>query len=580
MPIPFGPPDFGPTVTQAKAPPPIGAATVVVTADGTHAVASDPDRDRIVIADLASKTVKAIALAQDDEPGRLVEDAAKRVHVVLHRSGMVATVDVASGAVVERRAVCPDPQGIAVDGERLLVTCASGEIDALPVAGGAATSFARLDPDLRDIVVTPDALLVSRLRSAELIRVAKSDGSVLSRIVPPARASFKSSPRESFVAWRLAKTPAGVLMAHQTAQLDEVDVKAPNGYAGHDCDGVVSTTVTGVATNGDELSVVLQANLLRAVLPVDIAFSPDGRSFAVVAAGNGHTPSAPQVLLAATDGAEAPPEEIDAGFPGPPCIPGDGVANPPGQVVAVTYTPDATRLVAFSREPAAFHVRSVAAPPRASWTTIAAGGASREDTGHAIFHSDSGGGIACVSCHPGGADDGRVWRFTTGARRTQTLQGTLAGTEPYHWNGDVPKIEDFATEVFVRRMAGQPLAADQVDALRAWLTRIPAPPRHRPRDVEAAARGQALFEDPGIGCSDCHAGPKLTNSDTVDVGTGGSFQVPSLLGLGVRAPYLHDGRAKTLLDRFGASGGGDMHGNTSGLSAQQIADLIAWLETL
>jgi hypothetical protein len=44
---------------------------------------------------------------------------------------------------------------------------------------------------------------------------------------------------------------------------------------------------------------------------------------------------------------------------------------------------------------------------------------------------------------------------------------------------------------------------------------------------------------------------------------------------------MHDGCAKTLADRFVAPcGGGDQHGVTSHLGAAQIADLVAYLESL
>jgi cytochrome c peroxidase len=77
-----------------------------------------------------------------------------------------------------------------------------------------------------------------------------------------------------------------------------------------------------------------------------------------------------------------------------------------------------------------------------------------------------------------------------------------------------------------------------------------------------------------------HDGPQLTTNETVDVGTGGEFQIPGLHGVGLRAPYLHNGCAATLHDRFGACGGGDEHGQTSQLSAQDIDDLVTYLETL
>ena len=60
-----------------------------------------------------------------------------------------------------------------------------------------------------------------------------------------------------------------------------------------------------------------------------------------------------------------------------------------------------------------------------------------------------------------------------------------------------------------------------------------------------------LFEDTArAGCITCHSGPRLTNAQTVDVGTGAPFQVPSLVGVGTRGPFMHDGCAKTLDDRF------------------------------
>ena len=40
------------------------------------------------------------------------------------------------------------------------------------------------------------------------------------------------------------------------------------------------------------------------------------------------------------------------------------------------------------------------------------------------------------------------------------------------------------------------------------------------------------FGKPNFPHVTCHNGPKLTNAQTVDVGTGAPFQVPSLVGVG------------------------------------------------
>ncbi len=107
---------------------------------------------------------------------------------------------------------------------------------------------------------------------------------------------------------------------------------------------------------------------------------------------------------------------------------------------------------------------------------------------------------------------------------------------------------------------------------------MPASP---PADAAAAVRGRALFNDEKTACATCHAGGPLTNNKTVDVGTGEALQVPSLSRISMRAPYMHDGCAKTLRDRFTSPcGGGDKHGVTSHLSQAQIDDLVAFLESL
>jgi cytochrome c peroxidase len=206
---------------------------------------------------------------------------------------------------------------------------------------------------------------------------------------------------------------------------------------------------------------------------------------------------------------------------------------------------------------------------------------SREDTGHSIFHSNAGAFLACASCHAEGGEDARVWPFDIGPRRTPSLRGTLAGTKPYHWSGDLKDLPALFDEVYVRRMSGSPLTADQVDALQKWLTSLPAPPPMPGLDPAAVGRGQTIFGDPNVGCSGCHSGPKFTNNATVDVGTNGAYQVPSLLGVAWRAPYLHTGCAANLRGRFEpACGGGDQHGKTSQLTESQLNDLVAYLSSL
>lgn len=562
---PSGPqPQFGRTVTLAEAPPPISGGTLLVTDDGI-AVAADPDRDQVYVVSLSEQTVKKVVLSKHDEPGRVVTDDAGRAHVVLRSGGAVATIDIASGALLARRNVCPAPRGIAFDKNRsrLLVACADGQLAALPPSPEAVASrIATLERDLRDVVVLGDRIFVSEFRSSKLL-VLSPDATEQSVV-----AIGHDAGVEPTLAWRMIAPSSGgaivggagavqPILLHQLASRAPLSTD-PGGYgSGGDFDAcsIHKSTTASLRLSSDQ-SFLLPTN---AVLPVDVASGQ--QSYAVVAAGNGHSPGLPQVYLVPKNDLSVDPATCS--FPQSVSIAGQATS-------VAAYADD---FVVQSREPASLSFVNKS-------MVISLDETSREDTGHAIFHSNSGAGLACASCHGEGGDDGHVWNFLDiGARRTPSMHGTLAGTAPYHWNGEEADIGRLSDDVMTVRMSGPALAADQKGALQSWLFALPAPAKSGLLDDLAVARGKTLFDDSNVGCATCHSGPSLTNSATIDVGTGGAFQVPSLIGVGARAPFLHDGSALTLRDRFSV-GGGDAHGHTSTLTEAQIGDLIAYLESL
>jgi hypothetical protein len=208
---------------------------------------------------------------------------------------------------------------------------------------------------------------------------------------------------------------------------------------------------------------------------------------------------------------------------------------------------------------------------------------AKYDPGHDFFHLDIGAGIACAQCHPEGAEDGRVWNFLpVGARRTQAVHVGLDGTGPFHWDGEFKTVEGLVKDLFVRRAGLKAPYSFQISSLERWLFSLrPPAPMVNPATA-AAVRGSTLFESTELGCTECHDGPAVAIHSNVDVGVASPnlFQVPALRGVGYRAPYFHNGCAQTLRDRFSSCGGGDKHGRTSQLSAAQIDDLIAYLESL
>jgi mono/diheme cytochrome c family protein len=377
---------------------------------------------------------------------------------------------------------------------------------------------------------------------------------------------------EPSVAWRLVGMPGGgAVMVHQRAMKTPVILTAGGYYQMSGCDGSILHSAVSIfrsPSGGSASATETQPSeaIPSVALPVDVAVSADGATVALAAAGSN------RVVLMNTTSVEA-----DAGQQ--LCSPSGALDVPLlGQPIAVASSPQG--FIAQLREPAALVIVNGQIP-------IALGGETRADTAHDMFHSPPSGfgSIACASCHPEGTEDGRVWMFDqVGPRRTQSvgMGGILSQTAPFHWSGDLDGMGSLMGEVFSSRMGGQPVGERKARLMLRWLDTLPVLPEAPPEDTLAVERGEALFHDETVACAKCHSGATLTNNRSENVGSGAKFQVPSLVGVVSRPPFMHDGCAPTLKDRFTntACGGGDLHGVTSHLTEAQIDDLVAYLETL
>jgi YVTN family beta-propeller protein len=229
--------------------------------------------------------------------------------------------------------------------------------------------------------------------------------------------------------------------------------------------------------------------------------------------------------------------------------------------------------------------------------------------------------IACSSCHPDGHHDARVWQQPEGLRKTTALFG-VAHTHPLHWSADRDEVQDFEYTIrsqlmqsytglapgplkrkvgfekieLTEKMSGR---SKDLDALAIYNNsfefplspHILAPGKLRPE----AARGKEIFFRKDVNCASCHSGPYYTDSSLEkpfklhDVGTGNddpsekmgpAYDTPTLLGIYRTAPYLHNGKAKTLPDVLSTYNKGDKHGKTSHLKKADIDDLVAFLQAL
>lgn len=554
----------------ANGPPPVTGGTLLVTEDGRFAVAADPDRASIHVVDLSERSARhRIVLGENDEPGRLVEGAGGLVHVVLRRAGEILTIDPASGTELERREVCRAPRGIDVDPDNgeLVVACAEGALVRMPASGTEGITRTIVDADLRDVLAfSGGRLLVSRFRSAEILWI--SGTTVEHRERPPEGINAGGQTMTPTVAWRLRRVSDNqAILVHQHSQSSQLGILGtPSGvYYGGSCDlGVVRSVVSRIDVNR-------RTFLSAAIGSTSLAVDGDGFDGALVLAAAAE----PNLTLGPGRGVQSTGLRIvDPVFDTNSCNTGIDPEFDPFDAgdrerpaIAVATLPDGSGFLTQYRDPAALRLQMRSGDVYE--IELSAGRA--EDLGHSLFHEAVGTGATCAGCHPEGGDDGHVWLFDVGSRRTQTMTGGILRTAPFHWLGDVPDATDLLDGALVGRMgAPLPPRPDEVDAFERWVDAIPAVPG--PHDGPAVDRGRVVFDS--AGCAECHAGEARTNNVSMNIGTGGSFQVPALYEIVYHAPYFHDGSVGTLEELVAAHGGGDA------LSDGDRDDLVSYLRSL
>lgn len=199
---------------------------------------------------------------------------------------------------------------------------------------------------------------------------------------------------------------------------------------------------------------------------------------------------------------------------------------------------------------------------------------------------------SCHSCHQdGGTNAVTMDTFNDGSARsfkTVLPLYNVTRTAPWTWHGWQEDFRDAMEKSLTTTMLGPQPTAAEVDALIAFLDTLEAPPARAPQNLSAgeaasAARGRQLFESV---CRDCHAGPHYTDGQIHDVNLGSrgdryqGFNTPSLLGVSRKTKLLHDGRVSTLTDLLKGPHAPSEFSDADRLFAQQIEDLVAFLNTL
>jgi YVTN family beta-propeller protein len=186
---------------------------------------------------------------------------------------------------------------------------------------------------------------------------------------------------------------------------------------------------------------------------------------------------------------------------------------------------------------------------------------------------------SCASCHPDARADSLNWDLLNdGMGNPKNTKSMLHSHEtPPVMSLGVRASAELAVRAGIKYIQFATRPEEDAKAIDEYLKAMKPVPS--PYVGEAAKRGKAIFES--AGCSQCHAGAYGTDLKAYDVGTATDehkeYDTPALSEVWRTAPYLHDGRAVTIMDVLTTFNKDDSHGKTSDLSPDQLKDLVAYV---
>jgi YVTN family beta-propeller protein len=586
------------------APAPAGHSNSLldVHPDGSRLLVTNADSGTVTVVDL--KTRKPIhEIPVGDKPEGAAWLGGDLAAVTVYRDDLVVFLDAKAGKVVHKLKVEDEPYGIVAlkDGSKAYVTLEyPGKVIEIDVAARTITREMQAGSHLRGIALSPDEkrIYVTEFYTGVLHAIDRASGKVVD-------------------SWR----------GHTTDNLARnvvVHPQRPKAYVSH-----IRSKVQVNHGNGSIFPQVSICDLVPAgkgdrrhtfgmdtyngvyvvTNPWEAAISPDGKRVYTVYAGTDDM----NVSTFIDDNYR----EIE-----PEGRPRQLGKNPR----AIRTSPDGSEVYIYNTLDFQVAVYDDAVREKLATITVCDPPKSPEWVRGKVLFSTAkypltrARWIACSSCHPDGHSDARVWKNPEGLRRTPPLMG-LAHTHPLHWSADRDEVQDFEYTIRGRLMQGAGLLrgpmrdkvgfapveleektggrSKDLDAMAIYTNsftftlspHIPAPGKL----TEQAERGKALFFDKAVGCATCHSGPYYTDSSLTkpfklhDVGTGNDdplekmgpkYDTPTLLGVYRSAPYLHHGKAKTLMDVLTTCNKEDKHGKTSHLTKGQLDDLVAFLKSL
>ena len=197
--------------------------------------------------------------------------------------------------------------------------------------------------------------------------------------------------------------------------------------------------------------------------------------------------------------------------------------------------------------------------------------------------------LSCATCHPATRSDNLNWDLVNDGicNPKQSKSMLFAHFTPPTMITGVRKDAETCVRaglIYIQFVERSEEDAQCVDEFMKRLKPVPSPYAPGGELSDEALYGQTLFES--AGCIHCHKGEYFTDMKFHDLKTaegpdvGKKFDTPTLREVWRSAPYLYDGRAKTIFDMLKHFNKDNLHGDTKNLSDDDLRALEAYILTL
>jgi len=584
----------------------LSPVSIVAAQDGRTLYITEATAKRVAIFDIASGRVTgAVDLPHTPAGLALAPNGAQLYVAGADPQGQVHVIDVAKRRVTNRLPAGHTPTAVAVapDGTKLYVSNRfNNNIGVYDLKTGKELTRIPVSRDPVALAITPDGKTVC---VANLLPTAPATSNYVAAVVSVIDADSNkvvanlALPDGSTALRGICLSPDGKY-AYVTHILAHYQLPTTQLERGWMC--TAGLTIIDVPARKVVNTVLLDEVEMGAANPWDVACSADGKYLCVTHAGSHELSIIDRAALHDRLAKAATGTKVTEVTSGVNDVPSDltflvgirrrirllgggprGLAIAGGKVYAAEYF--SGTLAVMDMDPAAnARPQSLSLGRQAEITIVRRGEMIFHDADRCFQKWQS-----CSSCHPDVRVDGLNWDLLNdGIGNPKNVRNMLyAHRTPPAMSFGVREGAESAVRAgfkFIQFALPPEAECKAVDEFLKSLTPVPSPHLVNGDLSPAARRGKAVFKK--ANCADCHSGPYYTNLREYDIGNGVGqdkgrpFDTPALNECWRTAPYLHDGRAATMMDVLTIFNPGDRHGKTSNLSKQELDDLVEYLLSL